>query len=241
MSIRGFVVLTAFVGVFAVAPLAASAAQSLSLDGNASALPGITVSATGTARATRMMVQLTFDLVTTSSSLQRAIDLSWKRYAELVADAEKSGASVELKTMTVPADSSAGLFGVPTHGKKAKTQSVSMELQATVASDAVASVERAAVTRGAQPPAFNQVVFVPSDRTELHDAASRAAIAQARERASVIAAADGRKLGALIAWHPSIVDMVKQAAEMANPFVSPLGQGEASVTVSGTATFAILP
>ncbi|HEY8313207.1 MAG TPA: SIMPL domain-containing protein [Candidatus Baltobacteraceae bacterium] len=208
------------------APLAADA-QQVQANEAQQGPPGITVLVTGTARSDSLDAKMTFDLTTASRDVGRSVRENDERYAGFVAGLKPLNIEVRLESVALST-------------LEKNTQTVTRECSLTVPASEIARVQAIATEHGAKASPFGAVTFVLPNEPELYKGAAASAIAQARERATAIAAANGQKIGPLLNWAPSPLDLLKQAAATINPF-APGAAGLATVSVSGTATFKLLP
>jgi hypothetical protein len=223
-----------------VAPAAAFAASSLTDDRDT-----ISVSGQGTASARPDMAVLTAGVVTQGATAREALDGNSKATADVVTLFKAEG--IEAKDIQTSNFSLQPVYVYPQNGEQTPPKLTGYTVSNSVTVRVrdlgkLGVVMDKAVTAGAN--AVNGVAFTVSKQSELLDEARKQAVADARRKAELYAAAAGVKLGSVThidertaAESPMPQAMFRRDAAAAAPV--PVEAGESELRVEVSMTFAI--
>lgn len=222
------------IAIAAVLLLAAAALAGIARPEGARALEptapdSLTVSGTGSVRATPTSAQLSLGVDSRAASARAALAANAKEM-RLVIDAVRAAGGRDLSTQAVSLSPQLGPDGAVTGF------AASNVVAATVEVGRAGAVIDAAVAAGAnqvQGPSLSV-----TDQAALYRQALQAAVADARAKAQVLAAAGGRGLGKVTAivegggFPPPVPMAAKAAADAGTPVVAGPQETAAAVTVT---------
>lgn len=197
----------------------------------ASTTDTVTVSGSGSVSAVPDVAEISAGVETRGATAQEALNANSNAMRKVI-DAIRAAGGTNVTTQTVSLSPRVGPEGQPDGFTATNVVSAKVDL------DGAGKLIDAAVAAGAN------TVWGPSlsssDAAKLYREALKKAVADARERASVLAAAAGRQLGRVTAMSEGGSGVVMYAEKAAADSGAPVVSGPQETTASVTVTFELL-